>query len=242
MKRRENEDNFAVDRKIGLFLVADGMGGHAAGEVASKMAIDLVVDYLRRTRESDEPYLTGFNTKYSRAGNRLNSAIILANQIISDSACNRKEWDGMGTTIVAAWLPNPSSPKLTIAHVGDSRAYLLRSGDLIQLTRDHSVVEEQLREGLISREEASTSAIRNMITRALGYRNRVDVEITELDVEPGDKLLLCSDGLNTMLTDEEIMTVIHMTPNIERACKKLITEANRQGGKDNITVIMASFL
>jgi protein phosphatase len=242
IKRRDNEDSFGIDQQLGLFIVADGMGGHAAGEIASKMAIDVIMDYIKRTVATDEPYLTGFNSRYSRTGNRLSSAVILANQLISDTAANRKDWQGMGTTLVAAWLPDPGSSKLSLAHVGDSRAYLLRHGRLRQLTTDHSLVEEQIRDGLISREEASFSSIRNMITKALGFRERVEADIIETEVEPGDKLLICSDGLNNMLTDKEILTTLQLTGNLEATCQQLIDAANAKGGKDNITVIIASFL
>jgi protein phosphatase len=242
IKRSNNEDSFGIDQQLGLFIVADGMGGHAAGEIASKMAIDVIMDYIRRTAASDEPYLTGFNNRYSRTGNRLSSAIILANQLISDTAANRKEWQGMGTTLVAAWLPDPDSSRLSLAHVGDSRAYLLRHGKLQQLTTDHSLVEEQIRDGLISREEASFSSVRNMITKALGFRERVEADIIETEVEPGDKLLLCSDGLTTMLSDKEILTTLKLTGNLETTCRQLIGAANAKGGKDNITVIIAGFL
>ncbi|MFO7605900.1 MAG: Stp1/IreP family PP2C-type Ser/Thr phosphatase [Desulfurivibrionaceae bacterium] len=242
IKRKSNEDSFAIDRQLGLFIVADGMGGHAAGEVASKMAIDVTTDYIKRTITTDEPYLTGYNNRYSRAGNRLCSGIILANQLIADTATNRPEWQGMGTTLVAAWLPDPKSPMLAIAHVGDSRAYLLRYGELKQLTRDHSLVEEQLRNGLINKKEADSSSIRNMITRALGFRERVEPDIVETEIEPGDKLLLCSDGLNSMVSDEEILAILKLTGGLEATCQQLISTANAKGGKDNITVIIASFL
>lgn len=241
-KRHNNEDNFGIDRDLRLFIVADGMGGHAAGEVASRMAIELIMDYTRRTATSDEPYLTGFNNRYSRAGNRLSSAIILANQVISDSATKREEWQGMGTTVVAAWVADPDCSKLSIAHVGDSRVYLVRNGEMKQLTTDHSLVEEQIRDGFMTREEAKESAIRNMITRALGYRERVTPDIIELPLEPGDKLLLCSDGLNTMLSDQEILNIIRLNANLAHACQQLVDAANDKGGRDNITVIMAGFL
>ena len=241
-KRRKNEDNFGIDRKIGLFIVADGMGGHAAGEVASKMAIDVMMDYISRTITTDEPYLTGFNNRFSSAGNRLNSAVILANQLVADTATNREDWQGMGTTLVAAWLSNRDNPKLSLAHVGDSRAYLLRHGKLQQLTTDHSVVEEQVKSGLITKEEATRSSIRNMITRALGFRERVDVDIIETDMEPGDKLILCSDGLNGMLTDKQIQSILRLTGSLETTCQQLISAANAKGGKDNITAVIASFL
>lgn len=241
-KRQNNEDNFGIDRELRLFIVADGMGGHAAGEVASRMAIELVLDYIRRTATSDEPYLTGYNNRFSRAGNRLSSAIILANQVISDASTKREEWQGMGTTLVAAWLADPDCSKLSIAHVGDSRVYLVRNGEMQQLTTDHSLVEEQIKEGLISREEAQNSAIRNMITRALGYRERVTPDIIELPMEPGDKLLLCSDGLNTMLSDQEILDIIWSNGNLATACEQLVFAANEKGGRDNITVVMAAFL
>jgi len=240
-KRKNNEDNFGIDQELGLLIVADGMGGHAAGEVASRMAIELILDYTGRTANSDEPYLTGYNSRYSRAGNRLCSAIILANQVVSDAAANREEWQGMGTTVVAAWI-NTDNSRLTIAHVGDSRVYLVRHGQIRQLTIDHSLVEEQIRDGLISREEAQNSSIRNMITRALGYRERVTPDIIELGIEPGDKLLLCSDGLNTMLSDQEILKIIRPNGNLALACQQLIAAANERGGRDNVTVVMASFL
>lgn len=242
IKRNKNEDSFGIDHNLGLFVVADGMGGHAAGEVASKMAIDVIMDYIQRTVATDEPYLTGFNNRFSRTGNRLSSAVILANQLISDTATNSEEWQGMGTTLVAAWMPDPDSPVLSIAHVGDSRAYRLRFGELTQLTTDHSLVEEQIQNGLISREEAYTSSFRNMITRALGFRERVNIDIIETEMEPGDKLLLCSDGLNGMLTDEQIQIILKLTSGLEDTCEQLISAANARGGKDNITVIIASFL
>lgn len=242
IKRSKNEDNFGIDRELGLFIVADGMGGHAAGEIASKMAIDVIFDYIKRTVATGEPYLTGFNNRYSRAGNRLSSAIILANQLISDTATNNQEWQGMGTTLVAAWLPDPDSPLLSIAHVGDSRAYLLRHGVLTQITTDHSLVEEQIQRGFISKEEAYTSSIKNMITKALGFRERVEADVIETELEPGDKLLLCSDGLNGMLTDKQILTILKLTGNLEITCQQLISAANAKGGKDNITAIIASFL
>ncbi len=242
MKRSKNEDSFGIDQQLGLFVVADGMGGHAAGEIASKMAIDVITDYVKRTVATNEPYLTGFNSRYSRTGNRLCSAVILANQLISDSATNRQDWQGMGTTLVAAWLPDPNVPLLSIAHVGDSRAYLLRYGELKQLTTDHSLVEEQIKSGLISKEEAASSSIRNMITRALGFRERVSADVTETELESGDKLLLCSDGLNTMLTDNQICAILKLTGSLENTCQQLISAANAKGGKDNITVIIASFL
>jgi protein phosphatase len=242
IKRSKNEDSFGINQQMGLFVVADGMGGHAAGEIASKMAIDVMMDYIKRTANSNEPYLTGFNSRYSRTGNRLCSAVILANQLISDTATNREDWQGMGTTLVAAWMPDPESPLLSVAHVGDSRAYLFRHGNLKQLTTDHSLVEEQVRNGLISREEARFSSLKNMITRALGFRDRVAPDIVETVMEPGDKILLCSDGLNTMLNDKQILTILKLGSNLETTCQQLISAANTRGGKDNITVIIASFL
>lgn len=241
-KRRKNEDNFVVDQELGLFIVADGMGGHAAGEVASKMAVDVIIDYIKRTLTTDEPYLTGFNSRYSRAGNRLNSAVILANQLISETSTSRDDWQGMGTTLVAAWLPDRNKNLLSIANIGDSRTYLLRDGKLEQLTSDHSVVEEQVRSGLITREEAEKSSIKNMITKALGFRERVDADIIETEVGPGDKLLLCSDGLNGMLSDKQIRSILKLTGSLEKTCQQMISAANAKGGKDNITVIIASFL
>ncbi|MEN8142516.1 MAG: protein phosphatase 2C domain-containing protein, partial [Thermodesulfobacteriota bacterium] len=212
------------------------------GEVASKMAVDVIMDYIKRTITTDEPYLTGFNSRYSGAGNRLNSAVILANQLISETSSSRDDWQGMGTTLVAAWLADHNKRLLSIANVGDSRAYLLRHGKLEQLTCDHSVVEEQVKSGLISRKEAENSSIKNMITKALGFRERVDADIIETEVEPGDKLILCSDGLNGMLSDKQIRSILKLTGSLEKTCQQLISAANAKGGKDNITVVIASFL
>jgi protein phosphatase len=233
MIREGNEDSFVVAPEAGLFAVADGMGGHNAGEVASRMAIDVLRDYLDRTVEGGEVLMGSQNPDYSDAANRLASGIRLANQVIFESAQNNPAWRNMGTTIVAAIL---DEERLSIAHVGDSRAYLIRGGGVIALTEDHSLVAEQVRMGLISRETAETSNQRNIITRALGFAAETEVDLCDLLLAPEDRILLCSDGLTTMVTDEMICSIVLCSSNPDEICRLLVEEANRNGGKDNVTV------
>jgi len=234
--RSNNEDNFYLDVQAGILVVADGMGGHASGEVASKMAIDLIRDYFKNIHEGRAPIIGNYQEDCSEITNLLGSAVRLANLAIFEAAGSDSKLQGMGTTVAAAML---DSNKLSIAHVGDSRVYLIRSGNIEQLTDDHSVVYEQMRQSLISREEAQQSEIKNILTRAVGIAPEVEVDIDELTVMDGDVLVLCSDGLSTMVLDEDILSAIVATDSPGEACEKLINMANGNGGKDNITVIAA---
>jgi len=214
----------------GLFAVADGMGGHAAGEVASHIAIEALSEVL----DDPPPFPPGADPR--EVAERLQGAFLEGNRRICDSVVSRGEWRGMGTTIVALLtLPD----RAVIGHVGDSRAYLLRDGMLRRLTNDHSWVSEQVRLGLMTDDEAHRHPMRNIVTRALGNRPALDVEISEAETRPADVFLLCSDGLNSMLTDDEILEVLsEHRENPELACHRLIQEANGKGGEDNITVIV----
>ena len=230
-RRETNQDSLLVRTDLGVFAVADGMGGHAAGEVASRIAIESLRDKLggeshplRSPREAAE---------------RLADAFQEGNRRICDSVVARGEWRGMGTTIVALIAVGD---RAIIAHVGDSRAYRLRAGQLERMTHDHSWVSEQVRLGLLTDEEAHRHPMRNIVTRALGNRTDLAVELREADVRGGDVYLLCSDGLNTMLTDPEILRTLAESPaDPERTCRNLVDQANSKGGEDNISVIVCTW-
>lgn len=229
--RKINQDELLVDPSRGLFAVADGMGGHAAGEVASQMAIEALADTMPdgdvdETAEGDLDRLAGYLERAFREGNRK----------IFESVESREDWRGMGTTIVAM-VARPN--RAVIGYVGDSRAYRLRGDALERLTSDHSWVNEQVKLGLLSDDEAHRHPYRNIVTRALGNTAEVQVDVVEHDVRAGDLFLLCSDGLNTMLRDDEIrVTLSQHRDDPEAACQALVRQANDRGGEDNITVIV----
>ncbi|MDA8428377.1 MAG: Stp1/IreP family PP2C-type Ser/Thr phosphatase [Geobacteraceae bacterium] len=231
--REGNEDSFVVAPEMGFFAVADGMGGHNAGEVASRMAIDALRAYLEQTAAGGSMPGNGKRPAYSAAANHLASGIRHANRVIYESTRHNPAWRDMGTTIVAAVL---NENLLSIAHVGDSRAYLLRGGGIIALTEDHSLVAEQLRSGQISRATAEISSERNVITRALGLEVEPEVDLCDLLLAPEDRILLCSDGLTTMVTEAKIRSIVLGSRDPNEICRLLVEEANINGGKDNITV------
>ena len=228
--RKVNQDEMLVDSHRGLFAVADGMGGHAAGEVASQLAIEALAQTMA------EKLAELGHADLEQAGKYLELAFHEGNRKICESVLKRDDWRGMGTTIVAM-LTN--GDRAIIAHVGDSRAYVLRGAALSRLTSDHSWVNEQVKLGLLSDEEAQRHPMRNIVTRALGNRNDLEVDVVTEPMRPGDVFLLCSDGLNSMLEDEEIRSLLERhqdTP--EAACRALVETANDRGGEDNITVIV----
>jgi len=195
--------------------------------------------FSRVTITGGEPLIGASDSGMSDTSKRLVSGIRFANQVVCEAAKNSPSWKGMGTTIVAALA---DGDRVSIAHAGDSRAYLVRSGTISQLTDDHSVVAEQVRRGLMSKEEAEGSGIRNLVTRALGDDEALEADVTEIDIMDGDRLLLCSDGLNTMVTDDEVLMIMASDNSPESACTRLVDEANNNGGKDNITVVVAFFI
>jgi serine/threonine protein phosphatase PrpC len=233
--RANNEDALYIDDKAGLLVVADGMGGHASGEIASKLAIDVIRDYFKAFKESRAALIGKFDEEYSRMAKAIGSSVRLANQAIYEAAKSNAGWQGMGTTVAAVVINNN---RLSIAHVGDSRVYLVRAGDIEQLTDDHSVVYEQVKRELLTREEAQESEIRNLLTRALGVASDVEVDISEMTLSAGDVLVLCTDGLNSMVSDDDILTLAASTNDPAAVCDSLVELANKQGGKDNITVIV----
>ncbi|MFH1014719.1 MAG: Stp1/IreP family PP2C-type Ser/Thr phosphatase [Nitrospirota bacterium] len=235
VSRQNNEDNFCVDDDLRLFIVADGMGGAAAGEVASRMAVEIIRDHVKRSSAGNEPFVGGYDKRFSGASNRIASGIRLANQTIYEASQSNVKWRGMGTTVAAALL---DGSKMSIAHAGDSRIYLIRTSSIIQLTDDHSIVSEQVKSGLLTKEEAEGSEVRNIITRALGSAPSVDIDLDEIDIMDGDRVVLCSDGLTTMVTDNVILSTVAVSDEPDRACGALIDIANKNGGKDNITVAL----
>jgi serine/threonine protein phosphatase PrpC len=236
-KREHNEDSFTVVAEDSLFVVADGMGGHAAGEVASRIAVTAIADFIASTRKDAEitwPY--EYDPNLSVASNRLKTAIRLANQKIIDTIAQKRELEGMGTTLVSILLGEGIA---CVAHVGDSRSYIIRSGTISQLTGDHSWVNEQVKLGFLSREDAVRHPFRNVVTRALGSKEDVQVDLVERPLLAGDTFLLCSDGLNTMVDDTTILGLIQAAgPDVERAVRSLIAKANENGGEDNVTVVL----
>lgn len=238
MKRKVNEDNFCTNRELGLFIVADGMGGHAAGEVASRIAVEEIERVLLQTRDDEDwTWPDSFDMNYSLVANKLKFAINLANEKIHGTTLDRVECRGMGTTIVAAMFLDDVC---LIAHVGDSRAYLFRDDKLVALTSDHSWVNEQLKQGFLTLEHARNHPFRNVITQALGGGSEIQVDLMELPLSDRDLLLLCTDGLNSMLTDNEIMNVLRQGEpgSLDHLTTRLIEAANQKGGDDNITVAM----
>jgi protein phosphatase len=233
--REHNEDSFAVDNESGLYVVCDGVGGRSAGEVASQMAVDIIKGYMNKTRESDEAFIGEYDKGLSRITNHLGSAIRMANKVVHEASNSKPNLRGMGSTVVAAFVDEGT---VSLAHAGDSRAYLIREGTIKQLTDDHSLVNEQLRKGLITKEQARKSEVKNVITRALGPDHDIEADLAEHKLEAGDRLVLCSDGLSNMVPDEDILSIIDSAERIDRACMDLIKLANKNGGDDNITAVI----
>lgn len=237
LKRGNNEDSAITDTEIGLALVADGMGGYKAGEVASAIAAKVVLDDLRAARNRHQFRRIEGDETESREVAVLRAAIESANRHIFETARRAPQCRGMGTTIVAALFSNS---KITVAHVGDSRVYRLRDGQLDQVTSDHSLMQELIDKGFYSVAEAEASTPKNLVTRALGIEESVTVDLKEMATTPGDVFLLCSDGLTDMVSDEEIRgTLERCGGQLERATRALIELANAGGGKDNISVVLA---
>jgi PPM family protein phosphatase len=238
--RQNNEDACRIEPTLDLYVLCDGMGGEAHGELASTMAVETVVTHCLEAQNNIAAPLFG----ESRAGlsettNRLASAVTLANRKIFDAASSNAEHAGMGTTIVAAWLKDG---RLSLAHVGDSRAYLLRAGALEQLTEDHSLVAENVRRGTMTPQEAENSSLQSVLMRALGTSAEVQVDASECVLLEGDTLVLCSDGLTRMVTDPEIASTITTVEPAQAAAKRLVELANDYGGADNVTVIVIRIL
>ena len=237
LQRDHNEDSFAILQDHELYIVADGMGGHRAGDVASKLATEAIVDFFRATAAEDFTWPFHFDSRMSEEENRLLTGIKIANRQIVERSSRSRECHGMGTTVVGA-LFSGKKGKMYIGHVGDSRAYRVRGGEIRQMTRDHSLVHDYLLAMPELTEEQKSELPKNVITRALGMQEHVSVDLQGDDATVGDCYILCSDGLSGMIEDSEILDIVAQSPNIDEACRKLIALANEHGGEDNITAVL----
>jgi len=236
MKRTHNEDYFSLVEDEQLFIVADGMGGHASGEVASKMSAETISEFFQRTKDEDATWPFKMDRSLSYIENRLVCGVKLANKRIFDTSCRDIRYKGMGTTIVAGMV---AGDKIYIGHVGDSRAYRVRQGKIEQITRDHSLLEDYKEaKPDMTEEEERNFPHKNVITRALGMRETVQVDIRAHQIQDGDTYLMCSDGLSGMLTDPQMLEIIDNAKSLERAVAELVDGANRAGGTDNITTLL----
>jgi protein phosphatase len=234
--RTNNEDCFRIVESLNLFVLADGMGGEAHGEVASALAVETIVKFcMEPGADAGVASLLNAEPSWTEKTKRLTSAVHLANKNIYESAEAHPEQHGMGATLTAAWI---DGSKLSIAHVGDSRAYLLRGGNLQQLTSDHSLVAEQVRRGILTAAEAEESEMQSVLLRALGALPDIEVDTDEHTLFARDILMLCCDGLTRMVTEPEIAGTLQAEIDPTKAAEKLIALANERGGVDNITVIV----
>ncbi len=234
--RKNNEDCYAIEAALQLYVLSDGMGGEAHGEVASNLAVQTILTHCRQAENSRATPIFGeVSTDVSERTNRLSSAVHLANRKVFEAAASNPEQKGMGATIVAAWI---DAQRLSIAHVGDSRAYLLRAGSMEQLTADHSLVAEKVRVGILTPQEADASEMQSVLTRAVGTSSSVEIDTNEQALLVGDFILLCSDGLTRMVTDPEIASTLLTSRSPQEAADRLVDLANDNGGVDNVTVIV----
>jgi serine/threonine protein phosphatase PrpC len=236
--RENNEDACRTLSPLNLFIISDGMGGQSHGETASAIAADTITAQCSRASASDEaspPNDDVQSRDYSEKTNRLASAVRLANRNIYQTALNNLQFRGMGATVVAAWL---EGSRLSLVHVGDSRAYLFRGGVLQCLTGDHTLVAEQVRRGLIAPEQAHLSKMQNVLIRALGIQEQVVLDAAEYSLLEQDVVLLCSDGLTRMVTDTELTEALLEVTNAQAAADYLVSLANSHGGEDNVSVIV----
>lgn len=236
-KRGRNEDSYLVNDELGLFVVADGMGGHSGGEFASRFAVSTIEEVIQSMNMDPEAtVISGVNEDGSKFGDRLRYAIEVASQKIYDQAIFEPELKGMGTTVAALLV---DGNKACVANVGDSRVYLIRGGVIKQVTEDHSLVSEQMRAGILSANDAKTHKLKNIITRSVGYQEEVNADLFYLDLQSGDSLVMCTDGLTNLLDDTFIHEAVKANGNdLEAACRHLVGSANAKGGDDNITVLI----
>ncbi|HAF95562.1 MAG: hypothetical protein A2X34_07645 [Elusimicrobia bacterium GWC2_51_8] len=234
--RTNNEDSALVDETLELAIVADGMGGHSSGELASSMAVKVTrdkYDSMRRTNMKPSPY----NSKFMLETNQLGFAVQLSNSVIYEAGNSTPNNKGMGTTLTAALL---NGNRLCTAHIGDSRLYIFRSGSLEQVTEDHSLVMDHVRKGLLTKEQAEKSPMQNILTRALGSQKSPLVDLYETDLHEGDRLLMCTDGLFKAVSEEKTAEIMKANAADRKACELLVETANINGGPDNVTVILGT--
>jgi serine/threonine protein phosphatase PrpC len=237
-QRQHNEDAFLVEDDAHLFLVADGMGGHAAGEIASRIAVDSINEFIIHTKEDDGTWPHAYDESFKRSTNRLMAAVRMANTRVLEAMRKDARLRGMGTTVVACLADENT---ISVAHVGDSRAYLIRENHISRVTNDHSWVFEQVQAGMLTEAEAEKHPLRNVITRALGGALQVSPDASEIEPRKGDVILLCSDGLTGMVPEDEILRLVTSSNgDLEKACRQLIDAANERGGLDNITAVLVT--
>lgn len=238
--RRTNEDMFVSDPEVRLFAVADGMGGHGAGEVASQLAIEAITEFIRRSAATTDlswPY--GLDQALSHDGNRLRTAIHLANRHIFRAAENNDEYNGMGTTIVGVLL---IGSRVSVGHVGDSRVYLIANGRIEQLTRDDSWAETILaHDPRLGPADIANHPMRHVLTNVLGVREQIEIHLTERDLEGGETLLLCSDGLHNVMDGESIRQTVAAAGDVDRAARQLVGTAMERGSRDNVTALVVRY-
>src|SRR5262245_9838102 len=240
MKRNHNEDNFSIIEESGLYIVADGMGGHASGEVASKMAVDAVREFFVATADDPErtwPYKMDRSKGYEE--NRLITGIKLANLRIYESAQRDPRQRGMGTTIVSMFAVEDG---VYVAHVGDSRVYRIREGAIEQLTEDHSLLNDYIKMKRLTPEEIANFPHKNVIVRALGMKDTVKVDTRFEAPRAGDTIVLCSDGLSGPVNDQRVLDIVARAPDLPSATQRLIDAANENGGPDNVTCVIARWI
>ena len=237
LQREHNEDSFVVLKEYDLFVVADGMGGHRAGDVASKIATETISEFFRTTANEDVTWPFHFDTNLSEEENRLLTGIRVANRQIFERSTRSREYHGMGTTVVGAMF-SPKKQRMYIGHVGDSRCYRVREGAIQLLTRDHSLINDYLLAMPDLTDEQKSELPKNVITRALGMQDQVVVDLQHDDPKEGDVYVLCSDGLSGMVSDDDIRHIVTGTTDIREACRRLIQKANERGGEDNITAVL----
>lgn len=234
MKRSHNEDHYLLNDDLQLYVVADGMGGHLGGEFASKMAVATVEEVLQRLSGPEATVIQGVNTGDAAHGEKLRFAIKEAGRRIYDQSLYDEGLKGMGTTTVASYFEETT---LYVANVGDSRGYLIHDGKIEQITEDHSLVSEQVKAGILSPEDAKGHRLKNIITRSVGYQEEVDPDIKAHLLKPGDRVIMCSDGLSNLVEDREIFDFASKQ-SLRDSCENLIALANERGGDDNITVVV----
>src|SRR4051812_18693246 len=237
LQREHNEDSFVVLNDYDLYIVADGMGGHRAGDVASRMATETIAEFFRSTASEDVTWPFHFDTSLSEEENRLLTGIRIANRQIFERSAKLRECRGMGTTVVGALFSSKKN-RMYIGHVGDSRCYRIRRGELRQMTRDHSLINDYLMAMPDLTEEQKNELPKNVITRALGMQDQVMVDLQADEPLPGDIYLLCSDGLSGMIADDEILDILVSTGDVNEGCRRLVARANEHGGEDNITAVL----
>jgi protein phosphatase len=237
LKRESNEDYFSIEESSGLYVVADGMGGHLAGEVASRVAVEMINKSFKRWIGQQ----TGIEEIYGHPdpsltvrGNYVSSGIRLANRVIYEMALDHEEYQGMGTTVSMIHV----SPEVVVsANVGDSRIYLIRDGRIERLSKDHTLVSEQVEMGMMTEEEAETSPLKHVLTRSLGSAEEVEPDVFEIQPFSHDRFVLCSDGLTDLVSDEEVLEMTCDENEPETLCRRFIETALRRGGHDNISVV-----